>query len=184
MGGGEKRSSDGGRINRAAGDLAGFVDVPGLFEPSCIARRFERIEITHDPVFPYERAAISIRVAGKPDNLALFIDSVGFAVDVAGKETERLHSALRRPDECLEKVAIRIVRRTGEANNVAALIDVRRRVPPRRAEIAKIDNFAVVPKKRVLGGVSSNGLIANSGNADGLTLFVNRSGGAGRVAGE
>jgi hypothetical protein len=53
------------------------------------------------PFSPYERAAISIRVAGKPDNLALFIDSVGFAVDVAGKETERLHSALRRPDECL-----------------------------------------------------------------------------------
>jgi len=41
-------------------------------------------------------------------------------------------------------------------------------------EVAEINHFAVVPKKRVFGCVSPDGLVANSRNADGLTLFVNR----------
>src|SRR6266849_4180039 len=169
---GEKCSSDTGRVDRPPGNLAGFVDVLGLFKARGVARGFESVEICYHAVFPNKSAAISVRVAGKPDHLPLLIDSIGFAVDIAGKETETLHSARGRPDECLEKVAIRVVRRASEANHIAALVNVRRRVPPGRAKISKIDNLAVVPKKRVFGCVSPDGLIANSRNADGLSLFV------------
>src|SRR6266853_1228078 len=169
---GEKCSSDTGRVDRPPGNLAGFVDVPGLFKSRCVARGFESVEICHHAVFPNKSAAISVRVAGKPDHLPLLIDSIGFAVHIAGKETETLHSARGRPDECLEKVAIRVVRRTSEANHIAALVNVRRRVPPRRAKISKIDNLAVVPKQRMLCRETADSLIADSGNADRLSLFV------------
>src|SRR6266581_9176829 len=169
---GEKCSSDTGRVDRPPGNLAGFVDVSGLFQPRGVAGLFEVVEISHNAIFPNKSAAISVRVAGKPDHLPLLVDSIGFAVDIAGKETETLHSARGRPDECLEKVAIRVVRRTSEANHIAALVNVRRRVPPGRAKISKIDNLAVVPKQRMLCRETADSLIADSGNADRLSLFV------------
>src|SRR6266849_4893130 len=74
---GEKCSSDTGRVDRPPGNLAGFVDVPGLFKSRCVVARFEIVEISHRSIFPDESAAISIRVAGKPDHLALLVDSIG-----------------------------------------------------------------------------------------------------------
>src|SRR6202043_3233725 len=104
--------------------------------------------------------------------------------EIAGEKGEGLNSIFGRPDECLEEVAVGVIRRTGKAHNIAALINIRRRIPKRRAEIAKIDNFAIVPTQRVFRRVSADGLIANSGNADGLTLLVNRGRSTGSIAGE
>src|SRR5438128_2845896 len=62
------------------------------------------------------------------------------------------------------------------------LIDGRWSIPPGSWEGAKISDLAVFPKHRVLGGMSSNGLVADARNAHDLTIVIDRRGGSGSVA--
>ena len=94
--------------------------------------------------------------------MALLGDSIGFAVNITGKKTERLHSIFDCPNERLEKGAIRVVRRTGETDDVALLIDCRRRIPKKSPKVAKVGHAAVFPKHSVRRGVSSNSLVADT----------------------
>src|SRR5207247_8633552 len=84
---GEKCSSDTGRVDRPPGNLAGFVDVSGLFEPRGVAGLFEVVEISHNAIFPNKSAAISVRVAAKPDQLPLLVASISSSSVPAGHET-------------------------------------------------------------------------------------------------
>src|SRR5205085_5075118 len=134
----------------------GFIDVFGLFESRGIARRLQRVEIGHDAVFPNESAAIGeVRVARNADDLTFFINSVGFTVNMSGQRTEWTNAVGRGPDERVQVIAVRNCGIRGEADNIPALVDIRRCVPPWRAEIGKIDILTVVPKKPVSRGVSS-----------------------------
>src|SRR5437660_6298070 len=62
------------------------------------------------------------------------------------------------------------------------LIDCRWSIPPGSWEGAKISDLTVSPKHGVLGGMSSNGLVADAGNAHDLTIVIDRRGGSGSVA--
>src|SRR5438128_7890346 len=64
------------------------------------------------------------------------------------------------------------------------LIDGRWSIPPGSWEGAKISDLAVFPKHRVLGRMSSNGLVADARNAHDLTIVIDRGGGSGGVAGD
>src|SRR5205823_11893344 len=71
----------------------------------------------------------------------------------------------------------------GKSHDIAVLIDCRRRIPPRSWRIwINIRHGAIVPKHRVLCGMSSNGLVADARNAHDLIIIVDRCGGSGRVA--
>src|SRR5207249_2220102 len=65
------------------------------------------------------------------------------------------------------------------------LIDCRRRIPPRGWRIwINIRHGAIFPKHGVLGRTSSNGLVADTGDAHDLTIVIDRGGGSGSVAGD
>jgi hypothetical protein len=149
-------------VDSSTCDLSLVVYVFGSLEMGSKPRLFQVIEISHDAVFPNKSTTISIRVTGEPYNLAPLVDSIGFAVDITGKKTERLHSTFDCPNECLEEVAIRVVRRPGEPDDVALLIDRRRRIPPQSPKVTKVSHPAVFPKYSVLGRMSSDGLVANT----------------------
>ena len=67
----------------------------------------------------------------------------------------------------------------GKPDDIAVLIDCRRRIPPRSWRIwINIRHGAVFPKHGVLGGMSSNGLVADARDAHDLTIIVDRRGGS------
>ena len=51
---------------------------------------------------------------------------------------------------------------TGKTDDVALLIDRRRRVPTLRTEVTEVSHPAVFPKHGMLRRVSSNSLVANT----------------------
>src|SRR5438876_2311781 len=100
------------------------------------------------------------------------------------QRAERLNPTAPGPDKTVQYVAFRKGGVAGKPNNVSSLIDCCRRVPPLSAKVADVGCAAFFPKHRMLGGMSSNGLVADARNAHGLTLVINRSGGPRRVAGD
>src|SRR5947199_4337427 len=81
------------------------------------------------------------------------------------------------PHERVYDVAFNKRRVAGKPDDIASLIDCRRRVPPLCAEIAAVSHHAICPEHGVLRCMSSNGLVADAGNAHNLTIIVNRCGG-------
>src|SRR5439155_22208091 len=79
-------------------------------------------------------------------------------------------------------VAFNKCRVAGKPDDIAVLIDCRWSIPPGSWEGAKISDLAVFPKHGVLGGMSSNGLVADARNAHDLTIVIDRRGGSGSVA--
>jgi hypothetical protein len=62
-------------------------------------------------------------------------------------------------------------------NDIASLIDRRRGIPPPGWRIRiNIPHSAIFPKHGVLGRMSSNGLVADTGDAHDLTLIIDRRG--------
>ena len=82
------------------------------------------------------------------------------------------------PHESVYDVAFNKCRVASEPDDIASLIDCRRRVPPLSAKIPEINHPAVFPEHGVLGRVSSNGLVADTRNADDLTIIIDRRGGS------
>ena len=66
------------------------------------------------------------------------------------------------PNECLKEVTVRVVGRTSESDDVALLINCRRRIPKQGPEVADVSHSAILPKHSMLRGVSSNSLVANT----------------------
>ena len=155
-------------VSRVAEKLACFESLRSCITP------FSQIKARQFPSASQE----------KTYHLAPLVDSIGFAVDITRKKTERLDSIFDCPDESLQEVAIWVVRRTGETDNVALLIDRRGRIPIKSAKVAKVSHAAVFPKHGVRRGVSSNSLVADTRDAHNLTIIVDCRGSSGRIAGE
>src|SRR5439155_23536298 len=72
----------------------------------------------------------------------------------------------------------------GKPNDIASLIDSRRRIPPRGWRIRiNIRRSPIFPKHGMLGCVPSNGLVTDTGDAHNLTNIIDRGRGSGAVAG-
>src|SRR6266699_6036384 len=73
----------------------------------------------------------------------------------------------------------------GKSHDIAVLIDCRRRIPPRGWRIwINIHHGAIFPKHGMLGRMSSNGLVADTGDADDLTIIIDRRRSSRAVAGD
>src|SRR5437870_10690914 len=97
---------------------------------------------------------------------------------------EMSDAVLLGPHESVQDVAFHKCGIAGKPNDIAALIDRRRRVPPLRAKVANVSHATVFPKHRVPGRMSSNRLIADAGNAHDLTVIIDRRSGSRSVAGK
>src|SRR5438876_7316531 len=97
---------------------------------------------------------------------------------------ESFDAVVLSPDKSVQYVALNKSGVAGEPNDIAVLIDRRRGVPPLSPKVANVSHSTVFPKHRVLGRMSSNGLIADTRNAHDLTIVIDRRGGAGGVAGD
>src|SRR2546422_8169028 len=87
------------------------------------------------------------------------------------------------PDKSVQKVTVRIARGAGKPDDIASLIDCRRRIPELSPEVADVGHLAVFPKHSVPGSMSSYRLVADARNAHGLTPVIDRRGGSGSVDG-
>src|SRR5262249_32666700 len=105
-----------------------------------------------------------------------------FAVHIPWKKTKRLHPSVLSPNKCLKKIAVRVVRRTGEPNDVAFLINCCWRVPKQSPEITEVSYSAIFPKHGMLRCVSANSLVANTRDSDDLTVVVDSCGSTRTVA--
>ena len=76
------------------------------------------------------------------------------------------------PDKSVYNVAFNKCRVASEPNNIASLIDCRRRVPPLGAEVSEINHAAIFPEHCMLRRVPSNSLVANARNAYNLAVIV------------
>src|SRR5882762_7929980 len=88
------------------------------------------------------------------------------------------------PHKSVQYVAFNKARVAGKPDNIASLIDCRRRVPPLSSKVTDVGHPAVFPKHGMLGRMSSNRLVADARNAHDLTKIIDRRGGAGSVAGD
>src|SRR5438552_2594631 len=104
--------------------------------------------------------------------------------DTSPQRFESFDAVVLSPDKSVEWGAFSKSGIAGEPDDIAVLIDRRRRVPPLSAKIADVSHPAVFPKHGVLGGMSSNGLVADARNAHDLTIVIDRRGGSGSVAGD
>jgi hypothetical protein len=80
------------------------------------------------------------------------------------------------PHECVKDIAFNKRRVASESDNIASLIDCRRRVPPLSTKVPEINHVAVFPEHGVLGRMSPNCLIADAGNTHNLTIIIDRRG--------
>ena len=89
------------------------------------------------------------------------------------------------PHECVQDVAFNKRRVAGEPDDIASLIDCCGRVPPWGWSIRiNISHGAIFPEHSVSGRMSSNGLVANSGDAHDLTVIIERCGSPRAVSGD
>jgi hypothetical protein len=181
----ESRPLTGVRIESPSRDLPKIIDVLRGGEHVGIAGPDEGIEVRHDTVLPKERAAAAGRVARNADDLAPFVDAMGFAIHVSGKSAEILDTIMSRPEERVQLRVVGIVTGlTGKTDDVTLLIDGHRRVPRVASEVADIGDPAVFPEHGVRGGESSNRLVTSARDADDLASVVDRGSSAGGVPGE
>src|SRR5690348_8354967 len=80
--------------------------------------------------------------------------------------------------------AIRIAWKIGEADDIAAIVNSVRSVPGCSTQISQIGNGAVPPDNRMLGAEPSNCLIAGTGNADYVSVVIDRDCGSVRIVSE
>src|SRR5438552_13204039 len=104
--------------------------------------------------------------------------------DTSPQRFESFDAVVLSPDKSVEWGAFSKSGIAGEPDDIAVLIDCRRRVPPLSSKVADVSHPAVFPKHGVLGRMSSNGLVADARNAHDLTIVIDRGGGAGSVAGD
>src|SRR6266699_7157730 len=104
--------------------------------------------------------------------------------DASPQRFESFDAVVLRPDKSVQWVALNKGGVAGKSDDIAVLIDCRRRVPPLSSKVPKVSHSAVFPKHGMLGGVSSNGLVADARNAHDLTIVIDRCGGSGSVAGD
>jgi hypothetical protein len=90
-----------------------------------------------------------VRIARNSDDLALFVDAIGFTVDMSGQRAERTNATFRRPNEGVQDIAVRKCGIAGESDDVAALVDVCRRIPPWRIEVPNVSHSSMLVPKDV-----------------------------------
>jgi hypothetical protein len=145
---------------------------------------FEHVEILHDAVFPEEGAAAAC-ATGQTHHLSPFVNPVSLAVVISRERAEILDTIVFSPAESMESRVIGVgVTHTGKPDDIALFIDRRGRDPMVGANVAEVNHPALFPKHRVTRSISSNRLIADTGNSDDLTSVIDRRGGAGGIAGD
>src|SRR6266496_2660024 len=154
-------------IDSSARNLAIIIYVFGAFE-ACRITAFEIVEVCGCvAVIPNNCTTISlVRVARYADYLAGFVDTVSLAVDMfwrtALQRFEMPNAVLPGPHERMYYVAFNKRWVAIKPDNITALIDCCRRVPPLSSEVAEVSHSTVFPKHGMPGCVSSNGLIADA----------------------
>src|SRR2546421_12364799 len=98
--------------------------------------------------------------------------------DTSPQRFESFDAVVLRPDKSVQWVAFNKGGVAGKPDDIAVLIDCRRRVPPLSPKVANVSYPAVFPKHGMLGGMSSNGLVAEARNAHDLTIVIDRGGGS------
>src|SRR5437868_11502476 len=91
---------------------------------------------------------------------------------------ERSDAIVLSPDKSVQYIAFNKGGVTGKTDNIALLIDCRRRVPPLSPKVADVSHAVIFPKHGMLGRMSSNGLVADARNAYDLTIIIDRRGGS------
>src|SRR6266480_4254796 len=104
--------------------------------------------------------------------------------DTSPQRFESFDAVVLSPDKSVQWVAFNKGGVTVKPDDIAVLIDCRRRVPPIGSKVADVSHPAVFPKHGVPGCMSSNGLVADARNAHDLTIVIDRRGGSGSVAGD
>jgi len=99
------------------------------------------------------------------------------------KRWKTFHSFASGPDESLQNIAFHVAGRSGKTDDIAAMIDVGRRVPIFGSQIPKAGDCASVPKNGVAGGSASDCLVAVSGDADNLPAVIDCRRRSRRIAG-
>src|SRR5262245_17782025 len=166
-----------------ARDLPGVVDVFRCFEMEGIAP-FELVEVHHLAVAPDNGAATGGRATREAYHLAAVVNPESLAEVVSRELVEILDATALSPEESAEPLLIGAgVRLTGKSCDIALFIDRSGRCPMGGAKVADLDHLAFVPKHRHARGMSSDRLVAPTGNADCLPPVIDRRGGAGGVAG-
>src|SRR5438132_14258530 len=82
------------------------------------------------------------------------------------------------PHESMQDVAFNKRWVAIKPDNITALIDCCRRIPPLSSEVPEVNHSTVFPKHGVPGCVSSNGLITDARNSHDLTIIIDRRGGS------
>ena len=83
---------------------------------------------------------------------------------------------------CVEHSAGHVARQIGKSDNgVAAMIDSHRGVPAFSSEVAQINHLAIFPEQRMRRAERSHGSVASSGDADDLSIVIDRRGRSVRV---
>src|SRR5437660_7603974 len=89
------------------------------------------------------------------------------------------------PHERVYDVAFNKRRVAGKPDDIASLIDCRRRIPPRGWRIwINIGRGAIFPKNGMLGRMSFNGMVADTGDAHDLAVIIDRIRRSSVVAGD
>src|SRR5438552_4809860 len=104
--------------------------------------------------------------------------------DTSSQRFEMFDAVVLSPNKSVYYVAFNKGGVTVKPDHIAVLIDCCRRVPPLSPKVADVSHPTVFPKHGVLGGMSSNGLVADTRNAHDLTIVIDRCGGSGSVAGD
>src|SRR5262245_35671008 len=82
---------------------------------------------------------------------------------------------LSGPHKSVQDVAFHKLRVASKPHNIASLIDCCRRIPPRGWSIwVNVRDDAILPEHGMLGGMSSNGLVADTGDAHDLPVIIDR----------
>src|SRR6266566_6093314 len=118
-------------------------------------------------------------VTGDPDYLATFVNTIGLTVYMlrcaSFQRLQGSDAVLPSPHESVYDVAFNKRRVAGEPDHITSLVDCRRRIPPRSWRIwIYIRHGAIFPKHGMLGRMSSNGLVADAGDAHDLAIVIDR----------
>src|SRR5262245_3993720 len=146
---------------------------------------FELVEVLHDAVAPDNSAATICCATRQTYHLAPVVNPPSLAEVVSRELVEILDTVTLGPEESAENLVIGAgATYTGKSYHVALFIDRRGRGPMGLSKVADLVHLAFVPNHRHARGMSSDRLVASTGNADCLPPVIDRRGGAGGVAWE
>src|SRR5713226_3784620 len=141
----------------------------------------QRVHVGQLVVLPQNRTEEERPSSRQTYDLALFIDAEGLTAEIARKLTQGPHAARFGPDEGF-KSSCSARGRVGEADDRSLIIDRSGSVPGIASNVPKVNRNTVLPEHRMLSADTSDRDTTIAGDANHLTIVIDRCGGAGAVA--